>query len=339
MPRGSGFGVRGSRRGGWRVAAALVALMLSSPALAQIEVPQPTKGNPVVVRAAAEPREVTIGEPIRYTVDIVTTPDAEVIVPVLSGAFGKFTISDFGQLPVKEEGDTKVLSWWYTLSTFDTGDHLVPRFKVPYRVAGESLKEAESNEVLIGVASLLAREPQADDIRDVKPPESVPIDWRPYAIVAAVVVAIVLLAVGAYWLVTRPRRQRVIPPRPAHEVALDELHRLRAQNFVQSGEFEKYYVGLSSIVRRYLENGFRLRAPEMTTEEFLATAAEHPRLVPAHRRLLGEFLSQADLVKFARVVPTVRDSEAAYDAACRFVDETCPDGAGAPPAEDARAAA
>jgi hypothetical protein len=127
-----------------------------------------------------------------------------------------------------------------------------------------------------------------------------------------------------YLLVTRPRRQRVIPPRPAHELAFEELDRLRAQNLVQAGELEKYYVGLSSIVRRYLENGFRLRAPEMTSEEFLAAAAEDPRLVAAHRRLLGEFLSQADLVKFARVIPTLRDSETAYEAARRFVDETRP---------------
>jgi hypothetical protein len=302
----------------------IVALALTTAAFAADELPRPNKENPVVVHADAQPREVTIGDPIRYTVEISTTPDAEVIVPVLAGAMGEFEISDFGQLPVQEKDGTKSLTWWYTLKTFETGDRLIPKFKVPYRPAGEGLKEAESNEVLIGVASLLARHPDADDIRDVKPPEKLPIDWTPYLLVGGIVLAILLLALGFYFLINRPRRQRIIPPRPAHEVALDQLNRLRAQNLVQAGEFEKYYVGLSSIVRSYLENGFRLRAPEMTTEEFLATAAEAERLNSQHRRLLGEFLSQADLVKFARVVPTVRDSEAAYDAARRFVDETRP---------------
>jgi hypothetical protein len=312
---------------------------LAVAAFAVEEPSRPSKENPVVVRATAEPREVTIAEPIRYTIDIVTTADAEVLVPVLSGAFGNFTISDFGQLPVKQEGDTKVLSWWYTLTTSETGDQLIPKFKVPYRIAGEALREAESNEVLVGVASMLARDPKGDDIRDVKPPEAVPIDWRPFAVVAASVVVVVALAVVAYFLATRPRRQRVIPPRPAHELALDELNRLRALNLIQSGEFEKYYVGLSSIIRSYLENGFRLRAPEMTTEEFLLAAAADARLVGAHRRLLAEFLSQADLVKFARVVPSIRDSESAYDAARRFVDETRPGSDDAKKVEDSRAAA
>jgi hypothetical protein len=317
-------------------------LFVTAPApkaFAANEPKRPTKENPVVVRAEAQPRELTIGDPIRYTVEISATPDAEVIVPVLAGAIGQFEISDFGQLPVQEKNGVKRLTWWYTLKTFETGDQLIPKFKVPYRPAGEGMKEAESNEVLIGVTSLLAREPQADDLRDVKPPEALPVDWTPYLVLAGSALAAVALVLGLYFLINRPRRQRVIPPRPAHEIAIDELNRLRARNLVQSGEFEKYYVGLSSIVRRYLENGFRLRAPEMTTEEFLSTAAEDRRLSAPHRRLLGEFLSQADLVKFARVVPTVRDSETAFDAARRFVEETRPGAEEAKTPEATRAAA
>src|SRR5207253_620970 len=86
----------------------------------------------------------------------------------------------------------------------------------------------------------------------------------------------------------------------------------------EEGKFEEYYVQLSAIVRRYLEDGFHVRAPEMTTEEFLAAATSDGRLIATHRRLLGEFLSQADLVKFARHLPTLKDSEAAYDAARRW---------------------
>lgn len=319
MARGSGLGVRGS--GGRATAAALLLILAVAEALA-VPTP-PTADNPVVVHATAEPKEVTIGDPIRYTVEIASK-EAEVVVPVLSGAIGVFEIRDFGQLPVTQKDGVTTQTWWYTLTTFETGDQFIPRFKVAYRAPGEELKEVESNEVLVGIASLLAREPAADDIRDIKPPEEIPIDWRPYMLVAGAVVVALLLAIGLYFLLNRPRRQRIIPPRPAFEVALEALDRLRARNLVQAGELEAYYVGLSAIVRRYLEDGFRLRAPEMTTEEFLAAATDDTRLVTVHRRLLGEFLTQADLVKFARAVPTLRDSETAYDAARRFVDETRP---------------
>ena len=55
------------------------------------------------------------------------------------------------------------------------------------------------------------------------------------------------------------------------------LNRLRAQGLIEQGQFEDYYVQLSSIVRHYLEDRFHLRAPEMTTEEFLHDARHRRR--------------------------------------------------------------
>jgi hypothetical protein len=60
----------------------------------------------------------------------------------------------------------------------------------------------------------------------------------------------------------------------------------------------------------------------MTTEEFLLTTAREGRLEGGHRRLLGDFLAESDLVKFARHLPTIADSERAWEAAARFVHET-----------------
>jgi len=280
--------------------------------------------TPVSVRASADRKEITIGDPIRYTVEVSATDETEVLIPVLSGQLGDFTITDFGNLPTRKENGRVLVTRWYTITSFTTGDHLVPAPKVSYRVPGEELKEAEGNEVPVGVTSLLAKDSTAADIRDIKPPEELPFDWRPYGIAAAAVVAVGLLGAGFFYLLNRPRRQRVIPPRPPHEVALVALNRLRARHFIEEGKFEDYYVELSAIIRRYLEDRFHLRAPEMTTEEFLTTVANEARLALTQRRLLGEFLTQADLVKFARHLPSLKDSEAAYEAARRFVEETQP---------------
>jgi hypothetical protein len=205
---------------------------------------------------------------------------------------------------------------------------------VQYRTPGEELKTAEGPEVLVGVASLLAAEPDAADIRDIKPPLVPPFDWRPYALVGAALAAALLVLGGLYYLVNRPRRQYTSPPPPAHEVALAALARLRQKRLLDEGKLEEFYVQLSSIIRRYLEDRFALRAPEMTTEEFLSVTAQDRRLSAPQRRLLSDFLSQADLVKFARHLPTLADTEGAYDAGRRFVEETSP-----APSEETRAAA
>ena len=75
-------------------------------------------------------------------------------------------------------------------------------------------------------------------------------------------------------------------------------------------------------MRRYLEDRFELRAPELTTEEFLASVGESPDLSREHQVLLREFLRQADLVKFAGVRPAADDIQQSVDAARQFLEET-----------------
>jgi hypothetical protein len=91
-----------------------------------------------------------------------------------------------------------------------------------------------------------------------------------------------------------------------------------------AGEIEAFYVAVSDAVRQYIERQFRLRAAEQTTEEFLQDMTRSQRLRPTHKELLAEFLTQCDLVKFARFRPGPKEMEAALAAATRFVDETVP---------------
>ena len=301
-------------------AIALVVLSIATCALAA-DATSDTNA-PVTVKASVDRNQVTIGDPIRYTVEVAAASDTEILIPVYSGKLGDFMVSDFGELPTRQENGRTITSRWYILSIFETGDHLIPAPKLQYRTPGEGLRDAEGNEVLVGVTSLLAQEKNPADIRDIKPPEEVPFDWRPIAVGGAAIVIVALLGAGLFYFLNRPRRQRGLPPQPPHEAALAALNRLRARRLIDEGKFEEYYVQLSAIVRRYLEDRFHLRAPEMTTEEFLSAVASDGRLIPPHRRLLAEFLSQADLVKFARHLPSLDDSEGAYNAARRFVEET-----------------
>ncbi|MFN2376305.1 MAG: hypothetical protein ABR538_07190, partial [Candidatus Binatia bacterium] len=87
-------------------------------------------------------------------------------------------------------------------------------------------------------------------------------------------------------------------------------------------EIDVFFVELSAIIRRYLEDRFELRAPELTTEEFLTVASASPDLDEAHQGFLQSFLRRADMVKFARFIPPPDDIEAALAAASRFLEET-----------------
>ena len=67
---------------------------------------------------------------------------------------------------------------------------------------------------------------------------------------------------------------------------------------------------------------FALRAPELTTEEFLLEAGRSADLTATHRELLSAFLATCDRVKFARYSPGEEESREALEVARRFLNET-----------------
>ncbi len=139
---------------------------------------------------------------------------------------------------------------------------------------------------------------------------------------AAGLVALSVLA--AYVRRRREPSQSPLPSVPSispRARALDRLTRLRERQPGGPAEIEGFYVEASDLVREFIEEELSVRAPEMTTEEFLAARETARALEPSHRELLSEFLAQCDLVKFARYAPAAADRESLLEAAERFLSE------------------
>ncbi len=308
-----------------------VALLFAVVSTADADDPTPAAHSaPVEIHTSVEPKSVTIGTPFRYTMRITADRETEVVIPQLVGAIGDFQVVDFGSVPPREEKGRVVLEYWYTLLTYKPGDAIVPGPSVQYRVPGSDLESVAAPDALVLGQSLLDAGTEAgapgatppSDVRDIKGPVAVPRDYRPLLWVGAGALALLALVAVLYRLINRRRPAPAVAPRPVHEVALEALAKLHAGRLLEAGRHEEFYVRLSDIVRTYLEARFHLRAPEMTTEEFLQAAQRDPQLTPPQRSLLGNFLSEADLVKFARYVPAPDDAERAYRAAREFVHST-----------------
>jgi hypothetical protein len=78
-------------------------------------------------------------------------------------------------------------------------------------------------------------------------------------------------------------------------------------------------VELTGLVRRYIERTQGIRAPEQTTQEFLAEIARRPDFPREEARRLRDFLESADLVKFAAYEPREEDTEESLHRARLFV--------------------
>ncbi len=296
--------------------AALLILALGATVLAADSVP-------VAVKTMVAPERATIGTPLRYTIEVTADSDVEVIVEQPTEHVGDLDIIDFGVEPKRTVDGKVVISRWFSLVGWKAGDVELPAPGVRWR-RGEAEPEAvATSPTKVTLESVLATVPDTKDIRDIKGVEAAPADLRPYYLIAALLVA----GLAIVWLVRRWRgrptlARPVAPAPPAHVVAAQALFELSRRRLLHSGAYVEHYTTLAAIVRTYVEQRFGLRAPEMTTEEFLGVSARDARLAGPHRGLLGQFLGECDLVKFARHVPTVDDGERALVAATRFVEET-----------------
>ncbi len=257
---------------------------------------------------------VAIGEKFTYTISVKNGKDVE--FPDLTSSVDNLTVVSSG---TKTSGIfSKQHLKWFVMRGFIEGQYIIPVLTIKYKDGGV-VKEAKTPEVRISIAAQPSDNATAE-IADIKGPEDV--GWRPlyYWIIAGVLVVAVLAALIYYLL--KKRKTKLPPPPRAHEIAYESLQKLQEKNLDKAGLIKEYFTELSSIVRVYIEHRFTLKAPEMTTVEFLEMVKNSRQLSEAHKSLLKEFLNRSDMVKFAKYGPTTDEIENSFIAAKNFIDET-----------------
>ncbi|MBQ9338156.1 MAG: hypothetical protein IJS14_12765 [Lentisphaeria bacterium] len=145
---------------------------------------------------------------------------------------------------------------------------------------------------------------------------------RKYLLWIALAVLVLAAAGLALFRYLRRKSERKLMP---WERALQAIRELL--DTVRSGGIapERSIARLTDIVREYMEERFRLRAERQTTAEFMADLERGKGgLDERHRTFLREFLTAADLVKFARMPADAALLENAAGKAGELIRETIP---------------
>ena len=244
--------------------------------------------------------------------DTVQFPDSQ-------DGFGEFAVVRDEALPTRMLDDGRVSrSREYVLQPFLPGDYELP----PLEVTLNGSVKLSTEPVDLVVESVLEDE-ESPELRDITEPFDIPAPWWWWAALGVSLAA--ALAGLAWWWKRRKHAMSVPRPVPPHEAALGALDALLADNLISEGRYQLFFLRLSDIVRHYVEERFGLRAPERTTEEFLAEMAAAPVIRKDHQKLLRGFLHQADMVKFAKFLPAEDEVGGAVNAARRFIRQTVPD--------------
>lgn len=274
-------------------------------------------GTPLV-RASLDRREAHIGDKIIYRIEVIADKSTSIEIPEFKdNLIGEFEIKEhFSRTENKLFGRRRIIKS-YIVSIYSVGKKTVPAIEIRYKPkSAKSWSGIKTLAVDINIKSVLPAGKEITDIKDVKGPLSFfEINWM-LVILLFITVIIIGLLITLY--IKKKNAKTIKLP---HETALEEMERTRAL-FLQGGDIKEYYVGISDCVRRYIERRFALRAPEMTTEEFLESLKDSAALLPDQKSLMREFLNACDLVKFARHNPARQESEVVFEKAKNFIDQT-----------------
>lgn len=293
----------------------LSAFLISAPLKADEK-----KATPFEITTETDKNEVYVGDRIKLTLKVKDAKGYDLLFPETPEKTGDFTFVESYPIKskLKKAPDTGRV---YILTIFDTGTHVIPPIEIGYKkIDGGSWETAESSQISIEVKSLLTG--TDIDIKDIKGLAAPRGRFAWPVLFAFLALSGALLGWRLWSMRKKQIEEEALRKKPPHEIAYEELRKLKMKNLPEKGLIKEYYTELSDIIRRYLEKRFSFRAPEMTTEEFLMSIKAAPMLTPDHKRLLKEFLESCDMVKFAKYGPTPLEMLDSFNAAERLVEQT-----------------
>ncbi len=289
--------------------------------------------GPVTTIVTLMPEKPVIGDTLQLTIEVTAEKDVEVLMPEFGEALRQLQIIDFSPKERLSASGESIFTQSYKLRSPPSGEHFVPPILIEFidrrpgeqeSPDGEDAYTLETDRINFTVASVVV----ADAAAELRPPLLDTIDRSlvdddltfPIWTYLGVAVGTLLFGAAATYLFRLYQRKAML--KSAYEIAKRKLDRLVDKKLPEIGRVGEFYVELTRVIRQYLENRFELRAPDLTTEEFLETVADSAELSNDHKKLLREFLRHADLVKFAGVEPSENDINESVSKATTFLNET-----------------
>jgi hypothetical protein len=293
-------------------------------------------------------KEITIAEQLELVLKTEVPENMEVEFPDYSTSLGDFTLKDtqVNSPRMIGSGDNVQVAHrvTYLLEPYLSGTYSIPAMTVTFRDKKNPAKVTNliTEEIQLSVLSLLEPDTAAVEIKDIWPPLSIPPNRTLQFLLAGLIILLAGFAAAGllYWKKNAGKNIPVEVQLRPEEIALQQLETLLAEDLLARKEIKRFHLRISDILRHYIENRFGLKAPERTTEEFLtelsmARSSENA-LLGGHKTLLADFLTQCDLVKFAKHEPTITECEKTVVICREFVEETKDKGSRGKGAEESR---
>ncbi len=268
------------------------------------------------------------------TITVTAPPNVRVGLPVLAGRLQGFILNGAFEDPDVTEGDRVTRQLNARLTPLPGREHRI----APMPILVSDGRESPATQTWFPTRPIVLEvtpptdEDPGTEIRDELDPVWVRPPFREVAGYALLLLAVIALVFLLWKLGGRLHRQVKLMRMSPRERALKELAILLAKDLITRHKVKEFYLQLTMIVRRYIERAHKVRAPEQTTEEFLAAVsgdlsspdgsdAAGPQFSPEVVNHLKEFLQAADLVKFAAYTPSESDIDRSTTTARSYIEK------------------
>lgn len=267
---------------------------------------------------------IEAGETVELTLALTHPAGADVVFPE---AFepARWSLIDAAQTPGASGEGTSTSTWVLTFGVYRPGATTLEPFDVTIRADGRSAV-LTTEPVDVKVVSVLADLDTPPEFKPARPAVPVWVEDYTLAWLGGGFGLFALLGLLAIWA---QRRKAMVPPPPApprkpHEIALEKLAALAADDLVERGEYMEFWVRLSETVREYLGRTYNFPPTELTTTEVLDNLLDVSWPSGLDLTDIRRFLRRCDEVKFGGVVPTVAESSEMLRKGFTFVELTRP---------------
>ena len=278
--------------------------------------------TPVGVGLTSDKESVTVGDVFTLTLTVNHPSDHQVILPDVPSQWDEFDVRRTTPLSTVSDSEGNLTSVMeIEAALFRPGVHSTPALSVAIRRPDGSVINRPARPIELEVMSVLSE--GANELKDIRPQAGVPFPevW-PWAVGGAATLVALTLVAGFYW------RRKTMPQtllitqeiQTPLELALATLDRIERMDLASESQHLEHYTLVADCLRAYLFGQFRIPAPELTTEQSIAVLDRRP-VPPADVRDLGGLLEEADLVKFARLVPEGDEVHQSVATARRVVTE------------------
>lgn len=285
----------------------------------------PAYGQVTSATASTGKTDYLVGDYINFKITVGYKEGTTVYPPMIQDSLRDVILLK-SEKPVKQTANGNVTeTFQYVLSGYDSAGIKIPAIPVFFRTKGDTaLQSVSTNPVGFTVTTVKVN--MKEGIKDVKSPMKIPFDWR--WLLAFIAAALLIVALIIYLYRRYKRNKAAGPVAPVvrvlpHEAALNALNELQQQQLWQKGFVKEYHSSITEIIRRYFEKRFGMPAMELTTSEAVELLKTKPESRPIWDLTYG-FLSNADMVKFAKFTPMNSVNEEMMSQAYEIVNRTVP---------------